>query len=187
MNIYRGYTLIEMMLVIACLAIIASVAIPSFSELLEARRNRLSGYALFDLIATARGLSLSQQKNLVICPAHNNRCGSNWAGGALLFEDSNRNGALDDGESLLRQIDAFRSGTKLSWASFGNRPYLRYRPDGVTPSQSGSFHYCPPSGKNTDGWIIILNATGRAYFGRDNNGNGIVENGSGVDLDCNEK
>lgn len=81
-------------------------------------------------------------------------------------------------------MGALPQGASLEWSSFGNKPYLQFRPNGLTSNQSGNFSYCPPGGDTKYGWIIVLNATGRPYFGKDKDGNGVVENGSGENLSC---
>lgn len=181
----RGFTLVELMLVITILSIIASLAGPPMSDFLRRYRSEVQRQNLFDLIALSRGKAYGEGAIYSLCgTADRQTCNGGWNNGALLFVDTDGSGSRDNGERIERVMEPLPEGASLDWSSFGNKPYLQFRPNGLTPNQSGNFSYCPPDGNSEFGWIIVLNAMGRPYYGRDNNGNGVVENGSGEDLTC---
>lgn len=178
-----GFTLVELMLSIAILAIVAAVAAPPMAEFLDRYRSEAQRQRLFDLIALARSKAYNLGEVYTLCGSTNGEeCTGSWSGGVLLFADSNGNGERENGETIERAISAFPAGAAMEWNSLSD--YLQYRPDGRTRWQTGNFAYCPPDGNPKYGWIIVLNATGRPYFGRDSDGDGIVENGSGDGLSC---
>lgn len=179
----NGYTVIELMLTIAILAIIASVAMPPLTDFINRYRSEVVRQRLFDLIALSRSRAYGHGKIYTLCASSDsNLCGTDWSQGALLFEDRDGNGDRGTGEIIERVMQPLPDEGSLEWNN--NRDYLQFRPNGLTRWQMGNFTYCPPDGDEKYGWIIILNATGRPYFGRDNDGDGIMENGSGEELDC---
>ena len=182
---FSGYTLIELMLTITILGIVTALAVPPMQDFFSRYRNETVGRNLFDLIALSRSKAYGHSEIYTLCPSHDGEsCGSNWAQGALLFVDGDGNGERGTTERIERVLPKLEDGATLEWRSFNSKPYLQYRPNGLTFNQSGNFAYCPPSGEEKYGWIIILNATGRPYFGKDGDGNGIVENGSATNLSC---
>ncbi|GAA5525058.1 hypothetical protein Maes01_01618 [Microbulbifer aestuariivivens] len=181
----RGFTLIELMIAITILSIIISVATPPMSNLVKRYRAEIQRQHLFELIALARGKAYSEGAIYTLCgSADGQTCTRDWSKSALLFRDADGSGSRDSDEKIERIMEALPEGSSLNWRSWGNKSYLQYRPSGLTLSQSGNFSYCPPDGDNEFSWIIVLNGAGRPYYGRDTNGDGMVENGSGEDLDC---
>ncbi|KUJ79643.1 MULTISPECIES: Tfp pilus assembly protein FimT/FimU [Microbulbifer] len=181
----RGFTLIELMLVITILGVTISLAAPPMSDFLKRYQAEAQRQKLFDLIALSRSKAYGHGQIYTLCgSADRQTCSGTWADGALFFADTDGNGSRTSDEEIERVMEPLPDGASLTWSSFGNKPYLQFRPNGLTPNQSGNFSYCPPDGNEQYGWIIVLNAMGRPYYGRDNDGDGRAENGSGENLNC---
>ncbi|SEA47826.1 GspH/FimT family pseudopilin [Microbulbifer marinus] len=180
-----GFTLPELILTIAIVTIVTALAAPPIADLFLRYQHETLGRELFELIAFSRGKAYGHGRVYTLCPsADGESCTSDWSQGAMLFADNNGNGEHEIGENIERVMQKLADGASLEWRSFGNKKYLQFRPSGLTPFQSGNFSYCPPDGNAEYGWIIVLNVTGRPYFGRDSDGDGIAENGSGDNLSC---
>ncbi|SHG20394.1 type IV fimbrial biogenesis protein FimT [Microbulbifer donghaiensis] len=180
-----GYTLIELMLTITILAIVAAVATPPMADFISRYQTETAGRQLFELINFSRGKAYSHGQVYTLCPsADGQSCSSDWSSGALLFVDSNGDGQRAAAEKIERIMPKMATGATLEWRSFNSKKYLQFRPNGLTLSQNGNFAYCPPSQQAEKGWIIVINATGRPYFGKDSDSDGIVESGSGKNLTC---
>ena len=70
----RGFTLIELMVTVAVLAVLASLAAPSFRQMLAAQRVRTTGYDMVGDLVLARSEAIKRGENVTITPVV-----SNWA------------------------------------------------------------------------------------------------------------
>ncbi|WP_444918938.1 GspH/FimT family pseudopilin [Microbulbifer sp. JMSA003] len=183
----EGVTFLDLIIVITILALLATIAVPIFNDLTAQYRSKAKQWELFEILIYMRNKAYSERLSFTLCPlGNNNTCSSDWSNGALIFKDMNSNGSIDPEDKIDRYFSRLRKGATLTWKSFNNKGFLIFRASGTTPSQSGNFAYCPTDGQAQLGWIIILNAIGRPYYGQDNDGDGIVENGSGDNLSCPE-
>jgi type IV fimbrial biogenesis protein FimT len=66
MNLQRGFTIIELMVVISILAILATLAAPSFRELLAVQRVKNSASDLFADMALARNEAIRRNSSVTI-------------------------------------------------------------------------------------------------------------------------
>jgi prepilin-type N-terminal cleavage/methylation domain-containing protein len=106
-----GYSLLELMMTIAVMALVLTLGIPSFAALKARHAQRVELDALFHAIHQARKASIMRKQVVSLCPTTDgNACdpGHDWSGGFLLFENSDRDEPpeLDDGEILLRRHQA---------------------------------------------------------------------------------
>lgn len=98
----RGFTTIELMVVIAIVAILASIAVPSFSGIVERYRVRRASEDLIASLYLARSEAMRRGGNVTLrklsspeCPAP-----SDWSCG--WFADANGNGEFDASEQQIQ-------------------------------------------------------------------------------------
>jgi len=157
----NGFSMIELMFVIALIGVVAAMVIPSFSQVIK--RNRLTSQAN-DLIASinlARSEAIKRNLNVIICRSNNGTsCANNggWEQGWLVFTDNNGNTNPDAGEELVVQQALPGGSTLIPNANYTNR--ITYQARGYV-SQQGAFVLCSSDADFTMGRAIIVSPTGR--------------------------
>lgn len=118
----RGFTLIELMVAVAVIAILATVAAPSFQEIMH--RNRLTAAAneYVAALQTARMEAIRRNRRAVLCPTTDGAAclGTDWTR-VLVFVDTNSNGTREATEEIVRDVQVASSGTGLSATSAATR------------------------------------------------------------------
>jgi type IV fimbrial biogenesis protein FimT len=161
-----GFTLIELMVVIAVAAILLAVAAPNFTSMLVSTRLSSQTNDLIADLRLARSEAATRGAWVVVCPSTNGTaCSStaaDWASGRMVFVDSDRSGTLGTTETVLRSVSAL-SGATMALSGFTNTsitfsPYGGLLQGGV-PAASGNFKLC--SASSTTGRQIRVDASGR--------------------------
>lgn len=132
-----GFTLIELMVALAVLAILTTIATPSFVSFL--RNSELTSFTnkLVAAINTARSEAMKTGRNAYVIPASD----SSWSKGWRVFIDLNGNASFDEGTDLTvlteRAPPAYLqiAGTNDAGAS---APYLSFGGTGYARVKSGS-------------------------------------------------
>jgi type IV fimbrial biogenesis protein FimT len=182
----RAFTLPELLLVLAIIAVTLLLGLPSFGNLVAAERATSALNGIVGGVAVARTQAILQRRTVTLCPGRAGGClgRDQWHQGALIFIDEDGDGVLDVGERLVATLPALRGGGRIYWRSFRNRSYLQFHPRGYTQWQNGNLLYCPPDGRARHARMAILNAQGRVRMARDADRDGIVEDASGNPVRC---
>jgi type IV fimbrial biogenesis protein FimT len=188
-----GITVIEVMIVVAILAVLVALAAPNLSELFI--RNRLDTAA--NDFTTALNLARSEaiRRGVPVTIRRSSTTAQEWTQGWEVFVDANGNSLRDAGEELIRvrqpltQPLTLRSGQAVVAA-------LPFTADGRLkvqllnqPGHRGTFILCYDNarvqGNQSRSRAVLVSATGLIRPGVDTNGNGIPEDESGSDIpDC---
>lgn len=158
-HVIRAYTLYELLLVLALVAILAGLGLPSFSGIVARAAMHSEINALFHALHLARKESVMRRRVVSLCPSTDlNRCApaDDWSFGWLMFENSDRDWPpqRDPAEALLQvhkvhpnvRITANRRGFTL------RATYLR--------ATNGTFVICDRADR-TDPVGLIVSYTGR--------------------------
>ncbi len=164
MNRYRGFTLIELIITVAIVAIVLAVGIPSFQEMM--RNNRAATYTneFMSALNFARSEAVKRGWSVTLCPSADSAtcAGTNWDVGWITFVDVNSDGVVDGGDTLLRIHDQLGGNTTLQ----GARQFISYGNTGAT-AQNDTLVFSLCDSNNQQNNIIISN-TGRARVSKVN-------------------
>lgn len=165
MNGERGVSLIELMIALSLMAIMASIAIPSYQYLVTNNKitthtNRLIGSLLLARSEAAkRGISVSVcRSNDPASATPTCGTGSDWSDGWIVFEDLGADGSFTNGtDTVLRTEAAITSGNTIK-SSFTN--FIRYTPEGRS-NNWGNYTICSKDNDSKYTREVDVSATGR--------------------------
>jgi type IV fimbrial biogenesis protein FimT len=163
----RGFTLLELLYVLAITSILYSVAIPSLQSLIASTQRYILNQKLFTLIQYTRSKAAFQAQNVILCPSkdHEN-CINDWQQPLMIFTDMNNNKRRDEEEVIDRIENIALQNYHINWRASGSSRYLRYVRDGSTSYQNGTFTLCPITKKIEHIEKIIIYRSGRARQGQ---------------------
>ncbi|HHW4674747.1 MAG TPA: pilus assembly FimT family protein, partial [Xylella fastidiosa subsp. pauca] len=87
----RGYTLPELLITMALIALLTAIGLPFFKQTLERQRLENKMHLLSSQFAGARLAAITQQTPVSVCPSRgDNKCrqDSNWSNGWITYRDS---------------------------------------------------------------------------------------------------
>lgn len=139
-----GFTLLELMIVVAILGILGSLALPGFQGLIDS--NRLTSAANDFLAGTmsARSEAIRRARRVVMCKSSDgSSCNDalTWTSGWIIFADENEDNLLTSGEQILRVNQGSERVTAATPANtFQNRVSFTNR--GTIFQGSGEITFC---------------------------------------------
>ena len=163
----RGFTLLELLYVLALTSILYSVAIPSFQSLIASTQRYTLNQKLFTLIQYTRSKAAFQAQNVILCPSKDQEnCINDWQQPLMIFTDMNNNKRRDEEELIDRIENIALQNYHIRWRASGSSRYLRYIRDGSTSYQNGTFTLCPTINDVEHIQKIIVYLSGRARQGK---------------------
>ncbi|MGL6084197.1 MAG: GspH/FimT family pseudopilin, partial [Gammaproteobacteria bacterium] len=144
-KITRAFTIVELIICIAMIAILVSIALPYFHDYLSKQEAKNIPIKLSQINRYARSQAAVFHQNIVICPSQDSlSCQANqWNKNMLVFIDKNKNRQVDVDEQILH-IDALNlKYGNLSWRGTLSLPSVTYQAHTALPiGSNGSFYYC---------------------------------------------
>lgn len=180
----RAFTMVELLVGIAIVAILAAVALPSLKTFTVSMRvdNEIS--ELHRLLLIARNTSVNSGQDVVVCPIVNGSCTDDWTQEVSVFIDFNQNNDFDIADDEIIRVKSAISSSNDQF-QYSNGAFLTYNSLGNLPinNNESTFSYCPYGYTDASRGIIVA-VSGRAYISEDSDGDGVDEDRNNVNITC---
>ncbi|MDK2797846.1 MAG: type fimbrial biosis protein FimT [Tepidiphilus sp.] len=138
----RGFSLVELMVTIAVLAILLAIGIPSFASLIASNRLTSATNELVAALQTARTEAIRRNARITVCPAAPTAtaCSGNWRDGWMVFVDQTPGNAPapeSAADILFRGGPSPQNITIVGNANVSS--YVSFTADGASKLLSGAF------------------------------------------------
>lgn len=147
-----GFTLIELMVTVVVVAIFASIAVPSFTHLVQTMRVKSAANQLYDLLQYSRGQAVTTGNSVTIKAGSSSS--SLWAGDVTV----NVGIASIPSPTILREVGAIGLETNVQITSLVGA--LTFSPTGTT-STTACFKVTYTGGEATNVQYITVAPSGR--------------------------
>ncbi len=162
----RGFTLVELVMVLAVMAVLVTFAVPSLRSLMDSSKLTAASNSLLSSMHLARSEAIKRGTRVVLCKtADGVVCAERggWEQGWMVFHDINNNGERDGNEVVIQRIEPLAASLRLTGNSTVAR-YVSFISTGGTKLISGGFQagtltVCNHSA--SEARQIVLNAVGR--------------------------
>lgn len=181
----RGFTMVELLVVVAILAILTTVAAPSFVQQIRAASMTSGVNTFLSDMRYGRGEAVRRGGGVVMCRSDDPEavaptCGSGsgpggngWVSGWIIFHDLNNNGSKDASEPLLRVQAPLTSIDSIleSGGGGGSSTKFLYTATGrmANTSSATSLTFGGGNFTATQQRVLCVNVGGRARIAGDGN------------------
>lgn len=163
-----GFTLFELIVVMALVAVLVTVGVPAFRSFLQDQRIITQTNELIGALNLARSEAIKRGARVVICRTAGADCATDaagiWEGGWTIYTDNNGNGARDAGESIIWVGQQANPGITIRTGGNFTR-WIAYQPGGSSVGNTnlgnGTFRICDSRGADHARFVAI-NTAGRA-------------------------
>ena len=156
----RGFTLVELLMTLAVVAVLVTFAVPSFHSMLDSGKLTTASNALLSSIQLARSEAIRRGGRVVLCKSSDGlACAERggWEQGWMVFHDANNDGERDRSEPVIQRMQPLAASLRLTGNSTVAKDVSFLSTGGGF--QAGTLTVCNPSAGQAR--LIVLNAAGR--------------------------
>lgn len=184
----RGFTLIELMVTLAVVAVLLSAGVPTFSALIKNNRLVTENYALRAVLSAARSEAQTQRTTVTVCRSANGLdCSTgDWGAGYMAFIDLDNDQQLDedDGEQLLQSRVQDSSNVVVRYSQSSD--ILQFNSNGNAVGSNGTFTFCDDRGAVEARGLIVspVGSVRSAVASEAEDSSNIVKDHENNDVSC---
>ena len=153
-----GFSLIELMVVVAIASILLALAVPSFNGLLQRQRGIATMHLLVTELAMARNTAIVRRSPVTVCPSRGDglcRGDADWSTGWLMYRDPARSTQPSSPDEILRESrQPVHASVRIQTTP--GRLRVRYQPEGFSGGSNLTLRIC--TGQRLHGEVIVNNA-----------------------------
>ena len=112
----NGFTLLEIAIAIAVLAVLCAIALPSYSAALARADCNTLLTALVGSVTNARGAAMNYESDAILCPSDDGASCSGstlWHNGWIVGVDRDGDNSIGGGEMVLARQEAFEENVNM--------------------------------------------------------------------------
>lgn len=160
----RGFSLYELLMTMALVALVLTLGMPSFGSILANHRLKVEVDALFHAVHLARKSSIVRRRAVTLCPSHDGvvcEPGLDWSIGWMMFVNTDRDqpAVRDDDEPVLNHHSVDQNARIMS-----NRKTFTLRSTELRAT-NGTVIFCDRTGRGT-ARALVISYTGRPRITR---------------------
>lgn len=155
----RGFTLAELMVTLAVLAVTVTMGVPAFAGVVQRAREANAYHLLTASLASARLAAVKTGAPVTVCPSNDGatcRRDLVWEGGWIVYSDPARSEQPANAAAVLQRIEGIGAGVALR--STRGRHRVRFTPDGWSYGSNLSIRLCREDGARLLGKVVVNNA-----------------------------
>jgi type IV fimbrial biogenesis protein FimT len=154
----RGWTLLELTVVLAMVALLCALAYPSFSDLVGRVRADMLRMQMVSVFNSARSTAITRFQPIGVCPSDDGQqCGSEWSHGWIIHRDIGPGEPTLAAEDILQFRQGYTTGLLRARSSQG-RTRLRFQADGRSGGSTLTLDICAGDDLHSQ---VIVNNVGR--------------------------
>ncbi|AXS84465.1 prepilin-type N-terminal cleavage/methylation domain-containing protein [Marinobacter sp. Arc7-DN-1] len=178
-----GFTLPELVITVAVLAIATGFAVQSFGGWIERSNHRTLIEHYHSIFAFARWSAASQRQLITVCPlSSQNKCIDDWQNTISVFVDSDNNKQPDE-DTVIREFTPDFGGFRIRSRTAG-RGYFQFNPRGMAHGAMGSLILCPSNPASGNMSYMAVNIAGRFRAEHDKDADGMIKLSWGAKVFC---
>lgn len=177
-KIIRGFTIIELMVTVAVLAVAVAIAVPTYTNMLINNRMASKTNEFVASLHYTRSEAVKRGANVRACASSDGvTCATtgDWDQGWIVF--------VEAASTVLNVYPPLRDGDTLVKSGLQTRA-IRFDGNGMSAGFNGTVTLCDRDGDVKKARAVVISNAGRIQLAADSNSDGIVENGSGVNVTC---
>ena len=170
----RGFTLVELMIVLLIVAVSLAVVTPLLQSVLHKNRLGHETGRFLGAVNLARSEAVMRNVAVSVCPSimaltQEPVCSGTYANGWIVFANPDRDKVVDAGsDKVLRVFEGLPPGYRLTNRKGTQAAFklINYLPDGSSHSNR-TLLFCPPPQVLGQSLSIVINIVGRARLVKD--------------------
>ena len=159
----KGFTLIEVLIVIGVIGILAAIAIPSYISWLPNYRLKVAARDLYSSAMKAKGEAVKRNQN---CALTFNQAVGGIANVYIVYVDADADCEFDVGEIVIDRLQQWPSQVLLTGVTFTNNddgnPTISFRSNAIPTANGGGLANGTASLSSTSGRVrnVVINQAG---------------------------
>lgn len=162
----KGFTLVELLIALAILAVLTTLAAPALGSLIGRSQARAARNALETSFNQARIAAVNRGGHVVVCPSPDGeQCtrSTHWHTGWILFPDLDHDRVRSHEEPLITVGQAQARGVAI--VATGGRYAIDYQPDGSASGTNATLTVCDRQSGAAGASTIVISLSGRVRHG----------------------